>query len=616
MRLSSFIAPLSSLILALACKTISSPSSSSTKNISSSDFVQVSDGKFTLSGQPFYFMGSNFYRLALSDAFGGSIEKNVVGGLNQYPQIDKVMENYAKENIRVVRMWGFSCEKSRGTNLIPPIIYRDMKYSSQALEQLDFTIAAAAKHHVKVILTMVNFEPEYCGMEWWVENSFTHASAEEKKRMLYSCTTKDHKDHTVFRIVKDPHECENLGLGYLPTRELFYTDPLVIDNYKKHLTSMLTRVNPYTGKAYRDEPAIMAVEVSNEPHTSDYYECLISDLGKKTNSDCNKENMANYGAGEIVYKWLGEITAFVKTIDTNHLVSSGEEGYRLGHQASDCIHPHEWIHNGSKGVNFSKDVTIPSIDFMTTHLYPDNWAVPPENLPWFDRCIIQDRAALARQNNKPIIMEETGFDENLNPSKPQDYAKSRGLYLSKMFSYASSAGFQGMLVWQAAPLTSNERVAEDDSFTFPIKTRDASGQYNYTSEGMVVRSQSDCMVNYSKNNQLRGDCFADKIIPDQGPSATAQFPNCPAGTVLEGDFGWIKDATTCQLYENTKSQFAEKSGCSCKKADGGTAEGFPKCPQNTSISNGWGWVSTESICNQFKNTKEQFHSKGGCSCQL
>ncbi len=334
-----------------ACKTLDQ-SESASKAARSTSFVKIVDGQFVLDEEPFYFVGSNFYRLALSDAFGKSIKTEQKNGVTEYPQIDRVMQNYAQENIRVVRMWGFSCERPGESHLDPPLIYSNFEYSPQALQQLDFTIAAAARHGIKIILTTVNFEPEYCGMTWWVGQSFARASAEDQKRLLYSCYSSNHSDHTVYKVARTEQGCKDLGYEAKPLRELFYTDPLVKNRYKEHLKFMLNRKNPYTGRAYKDEPAIFAVEVANEPHTSDFMECMLSDVDLKNHKDCQKEGMINYQSGKLVSEWLREITSYVKSIDANHLVSSGEEGYRREHQDKDCREPHNWLHNGSKGVDF------------------------------------------------------------------------------------------------------------------------------------------------------------------------------------------------------------------------------------------------------------------------
>lgn len=44
------------------------------------------------------------------------------------------------------------------------------------------------------------------------------------------------------------------------------TDPDAIAAQENYLTQFLSHVNPYTGIAYKDDPRLIAVEISNEPH--------------------------------------------------------------------------------------------------------------------------------------------------------------------------------------------------------------------------------------------------------------------------------------------------------------------------------------------------------------
>ncbi|HYX38465.1 MAG TPA: hypothetical protein VE954_35630 [Oligoflexus sp.] len=286
--------------------------------------------------------------------------------------------------------------------------------------------------------------------------------------------------------------------------------------------------NPYSGLSYRDDPAIFAIELSNEPHTSDYYECLKTDVGNKTYNSCASENPSQYKAGELVYSWLNDMSAFVRSVDSRHMITTGEEGYRTSHQDPNCSNKHSWINNGMKGVDFARNVALPHISFMTTHLYPDNWNVPTSDLDWFDQCIIQDRAALAAQHGKPVIMEETGFSEQGYDGKPDDYRRDRAYYLSRMYRYANKAGFQGTMVWQAAPLTLFDQVAEDDAFTFPIKVK-ANNQWIYSPEGLAMKQQISCQQNLAR-----------------GMRDTSCISICPRGTSVDaGGLGYDPQGYRC-----------------------------------------------------------------------
>mgnify|MGYP000853831684 CR=1 FL=1 len=58
----------------------------------------------------------------------------------------------------------------------------------------------------------------------------------------------------------------SFSMKYGKTRAL--TDPEAIKAQQNYLRQFLNHVNPYTGLAYKDEPMILAFEVSNEPHHS------------------------------------------------------------------------------------------------------------------------------------------------------------------------------------------------------------------------------------------------------------------------------------------------------------------------------------------------------------
>jgi mannan endo-1,4-beta-mannosidase len=511
-----------------------------------SEFVRVEDGRFKLGDEDFYFVGSNFYRLALADRFSGQDQRVVdAEGKARYPLVDEVFAGYARKGVKVVRLWGFACEGSRGHSIQPALMTKSglattpVQLNEEGFERLDYVIAAAGTHGVKLILPLVNFEHEYCGMEWWVENT----------------------------------------VGSM-NKHLFYTDPKVWEKFTSYVEQVLERKNPYTQRAYKDDPAIMAIEVANEPHTKDYYECTRTGLSE---GECMSRNMKDFGSGSLVFDWLERITAFVKKVDSNHLVANGEEGYLASPDSLDpsCRDKHLWIHNGSKGTDYERNAALPTIDFLTTHIYPDNWNIPISELPWVQRCIIEHRAQIARKLGKPIVLEETGFNERPEAYGQKEYKLDRPYYISRMFRMATEAGYAGTMVWQAMPLLSNGRPADDDDFTFPIY-QTVDGRDRITPEGYAVTLQIACMNQFVPKG-LQSSCITV----------------CPKGTQVDGGrLGVDPEGYRCYLPEALPVPPTP----------------FPVCDNDSAQANGWGWSKTEALCLAHPEAALQFPKFGGCSC--
>ena len=71
-----------------------------------------------------------------------------------------------------------------------------------------------------------------------------------------------------------------------------------------HVKNIVTRTNRYTGRPYTESPALMSWQIANEPRA------FASDsLTKKAFED-----------------WIASQAALIKSLDSNHLVSTGSEG--------------------------------------------------------------------------------------------------------------------------------------------------------------------------------------------------------------------------------------------------------------------------------------------------
>lgn len=71
--------------------------------------------------------------------------------------------------------------------------------------------------------------------------------------------------------------------------------------------------------------------------------------------------------------WLEEMAAFVKSIDKNHLLTVGFEGFYGPSSPPEklSVNPGEWYKTA--GSDFIRNNKISDIDFASVHIYPDQW---------------------------------------------------------------------------------------------------------------------------------------------------------------------------------------------------------------------------------------------------
>ncbi|CAI9102627.1 OLC1v1000924C1 [Oldenlandia corymbosa var. corymbosa] len=218
-------------------------------------------------------------------------------------------------------------------------------YDEEVFRGLDFVISEAKKNGIYLILSLVNNWEGYGG----------------KKQYVQWARDNGH---------------------YLNSEDDFFTDSVVKGYYKNHIKTVLNRVNSFTGIAYKDEPTIFAWELMNEPRCQ-------SDL-----------------SGKSLQGWVSEMAAYVKSIDSNHLLEVGLEGF-YGESM-----PEKRVSNPGYevGTDFIANNNIPHVDFTTIHLYPDQWTNSDEaaQAQFVERWIkahIEDSASVL---GKPLMLTEFG----------------------------------------------------------------------------------------------------------------------------------------------------------------------------------------------------------------
>lgn len=182
----------------------------------------------------------------------------------------------------------------------------------------------------------------------------------------------------------------------LANREDFYTNPKAKEAYKNFVKMMLNRKNTYTGVEYKNDPTIFAWELANEP---------------RNEKDKTTKEVTN---------WAKEMSEYIKSIDKNHMVSVGDEGFLAGKEKG-SKNEGNWAYDGSTGINWEELIQIPTVDFGTVHLYPEHWGISKDNYTDWGTKYIVDHAKIAKKYSKPFILEEYGITESAGLNRPEIY---------------------------------------------------------------------------------------------------------------------------------------------------------------------------------------------------
>lgn len=163
----------------------------------------------------------------------------------------------------------------------------------------------------------------------------------------------------------------------------FYSSVPAVNLYHDYVRAVVGRTNTVTGKAYAKDPAIMSWQLANEPRPGGSDAVAL-------------KQMSAYLA------WIGATARLIKSIDPNHLVSTGSEGTQGCIGRDDCVvHAHEF----------------PEVDYVTAHIWPQNWSwADPKDLagtwPTVEAKTLEyiaAQTAIAKRLGKPLIIEEFGF---------------------------------------------------------------------------------------------------------------------------------------------------------------------------------------------------------------
>ncbi|MBN1269936.1 MAG: beta-galactosidase, partial [Kiritimatiellae bacterium] len=198
-----------------------------------------------------------------------------------YDQVMELLDLAASSHVHVVRTWAFhegspwSFQPRRGV------------WNTLAFEHLDRIVAEAGDRGIRLMLGLVDN---------WAHNG------------------------GMFQYLKwvEQEHPESVNLGLDPEgvefHDQYWTNAWCRQWYRDYVSLLLNRTNSITGRRYKDDPTIFAWEIVNEPRAETDF------------------------SGRAIHDWLHEMSDWVRTLDTNHILSGGEEGgYISTYEYADSI---------------------------------------------------------------------------------------------------------------------------------------------------------------------------------------------------------------------------------------------------------------------------------------
>lgn len=317
----------------------------SVRNDKSSEFVRVENGQFVRGDDTLSFVGTNFWYgpLIASEGRGGNRER-------LHKELD-ALKSIGVTNLRI--LVGSDGPEGVAYKVEPVLQLEPGVYNDTVLRGLDYLLAQMAERDMHAVLYFNN-SWEWSGgygqyLEW----------AGNGKALLPSVDGYENYVDHVSRFVKDEK-----------AKELYYN----------HVKNIVTRTNTVTGKPYAEDPTIFSWQIGNEPRAF-------------ARDSVTKAAFAD---------WMCTSASLIKSLDPNHMVSSGSEGLygcEVDMDLFEKIHAHE------------------DFDYLNVHIWPLVWRWVTKDT-FADSVCVANRMTekyltahfpVAERLGKPIVLEEFGY---------------------------------------------------------------------------------------------------------------------------------------------------------------------------------------------------------------
>lgn len=348
-------------------------------------FVSVSGQSFVIDGSDYSFIGTNYWQ-------GMNLGAREKGDRKRLTRELDHLKSLGINNLRVLA--ASEGDQDMKYCIHPALQTAPGVYDEDVFVGLDFLLSEMAKRKMKAVMVLGNF--------WTWSGGFPQ-----------------YLKWSDYGPVPFPQDPEYSWQEFTDYSQQFYNNNKAQGMMNDHIKTVIERKNSITGILYKNDPTIMSWQLANEPR--------------------------GYDIPEAYRVWTKKTSAFIKSLDQNHLVCLGSEGNTADHYA---------------GVNVQLDNDDENIDYITMHIWAQNWG-------WFDPTQGEEKYQEAiekvdnywdvhleagKQLNKPIVLEEFGIARDNSSFDPEESTLWRDRFFDHLFDKVSESiqngeGVRGLNFW-------------------------------------------------------------------------------------------------------------------------------------------------------------------------
>ena len=379
-----------------------------------SSFLERDGTQLTLDGDPVYLFGTRpGYVINLNET-KPDVQRTLFGD-----RVDQMLDQVVQMGGTLARVHAF--QPFWGDETLQP---EPGQYNETVMKQLDRIIEAARIRGLRLSLILINSKPAIHNADSIADkhgvNAHTYA--------YYADSAKEYDD--------------------------FFTNSECKELYKQRVEAILTRENTITGVEYRNEPAIAMWELGNEIEWEEPWKHEDPTLRP----------------------WIEEMSSYIKSIDDNHLVTTGEFG---------------WANRN----NFVADHDPDGIDLCSIHYYPGpngGYNLPDDPDKNHPELLEELIAVGQEQIGKPVYLGEYNWkvQEGAGPPHPTRNEELRIIHESINQMDISAAAFHalGLDSIENYPRAGATVYADEDEGSMTEFRRAAEQYHRKSADGTLFTS--------------------------------------------------------------------------------------------------------------------------------